>query len=113
MDLLLDMFMAFFGSYLMYAAVNMKRTGEIAKGVIVGKNVDLAKATDIPGFIRYMYGKTLAIGFCALVCGLVGVYNDLYGGLLMLQLIMAVFFFAVVIVFGFFMVKAQKKFLGQ
>ena len=38
--------------------------------------------------------------------------NDLYGGLTMVQLIMAVVFFIVVVGFGVMTAKAQKKYLG-
>ena len=65
MDLMLDVFMAFFGAYLIYAAVKMKQTGELAKGIMVSKEADLSKAKDIPGYIQYMYGKTILMGICA------------------------------------------------
>ena len=52
------------------------------------------------------------MGICALICGAVGVLNDLYGGLTMVQLIMAVVFFIVVVGFGVMTAKAQKKYLG-
>ena len=52
MDLMLDVFMAFFGAYLIYAAVKMKQTGELAKGIMVSKEADLSKAKDIPGYIQ-------------------------------------------------------------
>ncbi len=112
MDLILDVFMAFFGGYLVYAAVKMKQTGELAKGIMVSKDADLSKAKDIPGYVQYMYGKTILMGVCALVCGAVGVLNDLYGGLTMVQLVMAVVFFIVVVGFGVMTSKAQKKYLG-
>ena len=113
MDLMLDMFMAFFGGYLVYAAVKMKQTGELAKGIIVSKDLDLSRARDIPGYIRYMYGKTVAMGLCALACGVTGVLTDLYGGLTAIQLVMSVVFFIVVVVFGVITSKAQKQFLGR
>ncbi len=113
MDLMLDMFMAFFGGYLLYAAVKMKRTGEVVKGVMVSKEVDLSRARDLPGYIQYMYGKTVIMAGSALACGVVGVVNDLYGGLTMVQLVMSAVFFIVVVVFGVITVKAQKKYLGS
>ena len=113
MDLMLDMFMAFFVCYLLYAAVKMKRTGEVVKGVMVSKEVDLSRARDLPGYIQYMYGKTVIMAGSALACGVVGVVNDLYGGLTMVQLVMSAVFFIVVVVFGVITVKAQKKYLGS
>lgn len=112
MDLLLDAFIAGFGVYLIYSAVNMKRTGELKKGIMIRKDADLSSATDIPGFINYMYAKTIAVGACTALCGVVGVVNDMYGGLGMVQLVMTFLFFLVVVIFGFMVVKAQKKYLG-
>ncbi len=112
MDLFLDVFIAGFGLYLIYAAVNMKRTGELAKGIMVSRDADLSKAKDIPGFIRYMYGKTIAIGACSAVCGAVGVFGDTHGGLGILQPVMTIAVFFVIVIFGVLTVKAQKRYLG-
>ncbi|MBO5070201.1 MAG: hypothetical protein J6C37_07555 [Roseburia sp.] len=112
MDFVLDLFIALCGAYLIYAAVNMKRTGEIPAGVMIRKGVDLSGAKDIPGFISYMYGKTVVVGICTIVCGVVGLVNDTYGGLGMVQLVMTFLFFAAVVIFGIVATRAQKKYLG-
>jgi len=111
MDLMLDLFIVFCGAYLVYSAVNMKKTGEIQKGVMVRKDADLSKAKDIPGFIAYMYVKTIVIGISACLCGIVGIINNEFGGLGMLQLIMSVVFFVAIVLFGIITAKAQKKYL--
>lgn len=111
MGLMLDAFIAVMGGYFIYKAVEMKRTGNLAKGIMVSKDFDLSKARDVGGFIRYMYAKTIAVGACAVVCGVVGVMNDLYGGLAMVQLALTGVFFVGVVVFGYLAMKAQKRFL--
>ena len=106
MELLLDSLLTFVGVYLIYSAVKMKRTGEVPQGIIVRKDADL------PGFISYTYGKIVIIGVCACICGGISIVNDMYGGLTMVQLILAFAFFILLIIFGVFMAKAQKKYLG-
>lgn len=112
MDFMLDLFIAFCGAYMIYAAVKMKRTGEIPEGIMVRKGADLSHAKDIPGFIGYMYGKTVVVGICTIVCGAVGLVNDTYGGLGMVQLVMTIVFFIAVVIFGIVATRAQKKYLG-
>lgn len=112
MDFVLDLFIVFCGAYLIYSVVQMKRTGELTKGVMVRKDADLSNAKDIPGFIDYMYGKTIVVGICTIFCGAVGLVNDTYGGLAMVQLVMTIIFFFAVIIFGIITVRAQKKYLG-
>lgn len=112
MELLLDSLLTFVGVYLIYSAVKMKRTGEVPQGIIVRKDADLSKAPDIPGFISYTYIRIVVIGACACICGGISIANDLYGGLTVLQLAMSFIFFVLLIIFGVFMAKAQKKYLG-
>ena len=112
MDLMLDVFIAFCGGYLIYSSVDMKKTGSLKKGVMIRKDADLSKAKDIPGFIEYMYLKTIIVGICTLICGGIGIVNDLYGGLGMVQLVMTFVFFVAIVIFGIMMTRAQKKYLG-
>lgn len=112
MDFVLDLFIALCGAYLIYAAVNMKRTGNIPEGIMIRKGADLSRAKDIPGFIDYMYGKTIVVAICTIICGIVGLVNDTYGGLETVQLGMTIVFFAAVVIFGIVATKAQKKYLG-
>ena len=112
MDFVLDLFIALCGAYMIYAAVKMKQTGEIPEGIMVRKGADLSRAKDIPGFIGYMYGKTVVVGICTIICGIVGLVNDTYGGLGMVQLVMTLVFFTAVVIFGIVAAKAQKKYLG-
>lgn len=112
MDLMLDVFIAFCGGYLVYSAADMKKTGTLKQGVMVRKDADLSRAKDIPGFICYMYAKTIVVGIGTLLCGIVGIINDLYGGLGMVQLVMTIVFFVMIVAFGIMTSRAQKKYLG-
>lgn len=109
---MLDVFIAFCGGYLVYSAVDMKKTGNLKPGVMVKKDADLSKAKDVAGFIAYMYQKTIIVGICTLICGIVGIVNDTVGGLGMVQLGMTFVFFFAIVAFGIMTAKAQKKYLG-
>lgn len=112
MDFMMDILIVGFGLYLIYCAVRMKQTGELTKGVIVRKDADLSKAPDVPGFIRYMYGKVIAIGICTTICGAIGIVNDTYMQLGMIYLGVIAIFVVAIGIFAFVTVKAQKKYLG-
>lgn len=112
MDLMLDGIIAFFGLYLIYCAVNMKKTGELAKGIMVKKDADLSKAKDIQGYIEYMYVRTIVMGICTCICGLIGIYNDTHGGLGKVYFGVVIVFFVAIVIFGCVTAKAQKKYLG-
>ena len=45
----MDILIVFSGAYLVYAAVQMKRTGEITSSAIIGKGYDPKKAKDPKG----------------------------------------------------------------
>ena len=112
MDFMMDVLIIGFGLYLIYCAVKMKRTGELTKGVIIRKDADLTKAPDVPGFIRYMYAKVIAIGICTCICGTLGIINDTYMQLGMMYLGVIGVFVVAIGIFAFVTVKAQKKYLG-
>lgn len=65
----MDLIIVVSGAYLIYAAVQMKRTGEIAGSVIIGKGYDVKKAKDPQGFIDYMYLKSILMGVCVILSG--------------------------------------------
>lgn len=110
-DFLMDGLITFFGLYLIYSAFIMKRNGTIPP-VILSKDRKVEKDSDISGFIGYMYGKTMLVGVCTTVCGVVGLINDQFGGFSYIQIGMTILFFVIVVIYGHLSVKAQKKFLG-
>lgn len=111
MNNIFDMIFIVCGFYLIYSAVKMKKSGSLEGSMLVNKNADLKKAKDIPGYIRFIYGKSIALGILIIVNGLLGVYNTYAGGLDVLQYIIMGISLVVIILYGVFSVKAANKYL--
>lgn len=106
----MDLLIIFSGVYLIYIAVQMKRTGEI-NASIVGKGIDMKKARDPKGYIAYMYRKTIVMGAVVMVGGGLNYLNDSYWSIPNLGLIVCGLFLVVITLYGKFLMDAKKKFL--
>lgn len=110
MDFLLDFVILGSGVYLVYAAVTMQHKGTVVDA-LAGRELDLKKVRDLPGYIRYMSVKTAALGVIGAAAGGYGLYNDRTGAAGALQLgVIAVYFIALVL-YAVLNARAQKKFL--
>lgn len=107
----MDLLVAFCGVYLIYAAVQMKRTGEISS-TLVGKGYDPKKARDPKGYIDYMYPKTIVMGVAVILSGGLNYVNDRYLDIPNFNLIICGVFLLMIIIFSKIMVDAQKKYLA-
>lgn len=110
MDFLLDFIIVASGAYLIYTAVVMKRDGVLPPSM-VSKGLDLKKAPDLPGFISYMYIKTAVLGAIGAAAGGFSLYNDQTGAAGELQFGVIAVYFAALVIYAFFISKAQKKYL--
>ena len=110
MNMMLDILIAVYGAYLVYAAFTMKRTGKI-QNMMISKGLDLKRAKDIDGYIKHTFGISVAIGIVCILAGGVGLYNDYYGGLEGLYLVVIIIFGISLMIYGVLMVRAQKKYL--
>lgn len=97
------------GVYMVYAAITMKTTGVVPSN-LVGKNVDLANAKDIPGFVKKMFPVTLIVGVLTLLCG-IGTALGIFGDNGYVQTIISLVFVVIVLVYGKILLDAQKKYL--
>ncbi|MDE6951809.1 MAG: hypothetical protein K2P64_12980 [Lachnospiraceae bacterium] len=107
----MDIIIMLGGVYLIYASVQMKRTGEISSA-IVGKGYDPKKAKDPKGFIEYMYLKSILMGVLVIASGVSNYLNDKYWNIPSFSLIVCGIFFALIVVYGKITVDAQKKYLA-
>lgn len=111
-DVFLDVIQIFGGAYIIYAGIDMKRTGLLSQYSLIGKNVVLSQAPDIPGFIKEMYGKYILCGILFLVPGLISFYLNSKGMLSSeLFFILAGILAADLVAFAFFLLRAQKRYL--
>lgn len=111
MGMIFDVLILLSGIYLIYTAWEMKSSGKVQEA-LVSKNVNLRTARDPKGFIDYMFVKTVIIGVAAALCGGFSLYNDYFAkGYDVLQIAAMAIYFVVLLIYGFFITKAQKKFL--
>ncbi len=108
----LDIILAVSGIYLIYTAVQMKRTGEINNSVMVGKGYDLKKAKDLKGYIEYMYLKTIIMGVLIIVSSALDYMNENYWKIPYFSIGIYVVFWVLIIVYGKLSTDAQKKYLS-
>lgn len=99
------------GIYLIYTAVNMKRTGKIAGGVMLSKDVDVNKIRDKKGYINYMYGKVILLGILTCVAGALGLISEKMNGPVYLPLIGVVCYLVILVLFAIAANKAKKMFI--
>jgi len=100
------------GIYLIYAALKMKKTGEIDSTAIVGKNCNLNKAKDKQGFIDYMYKKSIIMGILIMIGGAIDFVNEKYLQISYLGVVTSVVFFVFIVIYCKISMDAQKKFLS-
>jgi len=106
-----DMLVLFCGIYMAINGILMKTQNKINASLVLGKNVKEAELRDKEGFIAYMWWKVLAIG---IVCALAGATNLILSkidGMAIITTILDIVFFAILVVYGIIISKAQKKFM--
>ncbi len=108
----MDIIIIFCGAYLIYAAVQMKRTGEITSSALIGKGYDPKKAKDPKGYIEYMYMKSIIMGVLVMISGALDYMNDVYWNISYFSVGMCCVFLVVIIIYGKISMDAQKKYLS-
>ncbi len=106
-----DLLISGSGVYLIYIAILMKWKGEIRKGVIVSKDVNPERIRDKEGFINYMFPKTLVIGALTAAVGCLNMSSPYISGSAWLPLAIMAGYFAALMAFASFTMKARKKFI--
>ncbi len=99
-----DVIIVILGVYLIYAALQMKRTGEISTVII--NRMEIGNCRDKRGFIDRIYKQTLIFGGVALAFGILGGVNDMVFSLGRVYDIGSVIVFLIV---WFWFTKAIRK----
>lgn len=100
------------GVYVIVMDIKMKNTGTIPNGLINNK-VNLDRAKDIPGFIKYMFVRNLVFGILICICSALLILND-YGYMTInvyVQLALHILYIAGIIYYARVIYKAQQKYL--
>lgn len=108
-----DYFIIIAGGYLIYLTIQMRRTGEIRQNGLLSKGIDLNKAPDPAGFIRVMTPWYFSFGTAIIVCGILSVYINRFGGPQVIAVASYMVMFVFVVVFAYISVKAQNKYLKR
>lgn len=106
-----DLLIAGSGVYLIYIAILMKWKGEIRKGVLVSKDVNPERIRDKEGFINYMFPKTIVIGALTVAVGCINMSSPYISGSAWLPLAITAGYFAALMAFASFTMKARRKFI--
>ena len=79
MFIIVDALIAAYGINIIYAYFKMKTKGEIKENLLFSSEVKMEKCKDKEGYISYMLPKLLGFGAGTVLCGGLGVLNDLTG----------------------------------
>ena len=104
-------FMLAWGAYTMAQVNQMKKRGEVPKGIMIGKNATIPRGADVAGFIKDMYAKGMLIGVLGCIMGISDMIKEMYSLPQIVSIVVYVVFFVSLAVFGICLKKAQKKFL--
>lgn len=108
----MDILIIFSGIYLIYIAIQMKRTGEITSSAMIGKGCDLKKAKDPKGYIEYMYLKTVIMGVCVILSGALDYMNLQFWKIPYFTPIVCGVFLVIIIIYCKISMNAQEKYLS-
>lgn len=107
--MILDILIIACGIYMVYWAVQMKKTHKIPE-MLTGKGFPANRAKDPEGFIKFTYPFTMAAGILLFAAGLIGSL-DIFAFHPMADLLTSFAPIAVITAYGVILMKAQKKYL--
>lgn len=76
---LMDIIIIIFGGYIIYQYVLMKKDGTIKASMLLPKDLNVKRCKDVQGYIQFIGPKQLAFGVTALICGVIGLVQDMTG----------------------------------
>ncbi len=100
-----------YGVYLIYSCIQMKNTGEIPK-MMINNKINLERAKDIPGYINYMYVRTIVFGIIICIISAILIAAEYVTFDPLFLIIVQFLYFAIIILYTVRTVKAQNKFLS-
>lgn len=101
------------GIYMIISGIKMKMDGKINTGLVMAKSMRPDQIRDKEGFIKFMWNKLL---ICGIICTISGIVNFVLSlsesqVAIMADIIFNALFFVMLIVYGFIVAKAQKKYM--
>lgn len=99
-----------FGIYLIYMTAKMNRTHEIPARLVSDK-INMARAKDIDGYIKYTTPRFYAFSVVLIVFSLLDIFSEVIVLSPIVRLIGCVLYIAALIYYCKITLKAQKKYL--
>ena len=111
MDVMLvfNVVVALFGAYMIWSALQMKKSGKINSMVLAQE--ELKKVKDTKGFIEFLYWREMLFGALVLIVGVLGVLNETVMPIGKASILEVIIFLAAFIWFQNSLAKAREKFL--
>lgn len=96
--------------YVLYVFYQLKFMGEIKEGLLLPKGVNPKHCKNKAAYIAEMSPKVLVYGIAALVCGILGIFEDVYHMLGNYYLLVLIVFVGITAWFAAQGKKAVKKY---
>jgi len=112
-DMLLDIVEIMAGLYLLYVTIRMKKTGTVFENMLLSRGLDLNKAPDPASYIKKVFWPGVISGILLFLSGLfsrIFTEAEFYGTVSVVCMFVSA---AVIILYGFLSMVAQKKYLMQ
>ena len=111
MDVMLvfNVVVALFGAYMIWSALQMKKSGKINSMVLAQE--ELKKVKDTKGFIEFLYWREMLFGALVLIVGVLGVLNETVMPIGKASILEVIIFLAAFIWVQNSLAKAREKFL--
>lgn len=107
--LVFNVVVALFGAYMIWSALQMKKSGKINSMVLAQE--ELKKVKDTKGFIEFLYWREMLFGALVLIVGVLGVLNETVMPIGKASILEVIIFLAAFIWFRNSLAKAREKFL--
>lgn len=109
MDVMLvfNVVVALFGAYMIWSALQMKKSGKINSMVLAQE--ELKKVKDTKGFIEFLYWREMLFGALVLIVGVLGVLNETVMPIGKASILEVIIFLAAFIWFQNSLAKSERK----
>ena len=97
------------GIYMIYWAVQMKTTHKIPQ-MLVGKDFPTDRAKDPEGFMKVTFPLTMGMGIILLAVGVMGAL-EVFVAYPIVDTILTLIMLVALMLYGMFLLKAQKRYL--
>ena len=112
--LIMDMLISAAGVYVVVQYIMMIKSGKVQQNMLLPKDVDAKKCKDPAGYIKYIGSRQLVFGLAAVLCGVLGLIQDVtkasYG---IVSMIGTVIFLVCTVWYAAGMRKAMAEYWGR